>query len=174
MCYPNLVLCLLSFVSVAGQSEAAWNPPIYGPSEIANRVMKVTRYYTPEEDQPRYYNEWKQNPGICAVSNLSYVGYGDRRTGSYSAEVCMNGQGNKYITADGTDLRFVGPLTVAACPREMLGQTLIIEKVGRVVCRDTGGSVVGNTIDLWAGLGEEGYETIHYAPGGNLRVWFVE
>lgn len=133
-------------------------------------VWKVTRYYTPEPGQARYYNGWKQNPGQCATKNLYFAGYGGKRTGDYSAEACMQGQGDIFKTADGTDLRTQKPLTVAACPRGYLGRTLHIAKIGYVVCRDTGGAVHGKHVDVWAGIGNEGYEKIQTAPGGLLFV----
>lgn len=133
-------------------------------------VWSVTRYYTPVEGQERYYNGWTQNVGICKTENLYYAPYGSRYKGNYSAEVCMQSDGEPFHTADGTDLRTQEPLTVAACPRKYLGETLHIENIGYVVCRDTGGAIYGNRIDVWAGIGEEGYERIKNVAAGALSV----
>lgn len=134
-------------------------------------MWKVTRYYTPVEGQDHYYNGWKDGTDrTCKVSNLYYAGYGAKRTGDYSAEACMQGSGDLFITADGTDLRTVDPYSVAACPAQYLGRTLHIAEIGYVRCVDTGGSVKGKTVDVWAGIGEEGYEKIHTAPSGLLQI----
>ena len=143
----------------AGQSLGQW---------------KVTRYYTPVEGQERYYNGWARNAGTCRVSNLYYAPYDGRRTGSYSAEACMQGSGDLFITADGTDLHNESPLSVAACPRRYLGRTLFVAEIGYVRCADVGGGVKGNHVDVWAGIGEEGYERIQTAPGGFLSVFLKE
>lgn len=133
-------------------------------------VWNVTRYYTPVEGQEHYYNGWKRNVGNCKTANLYYAPYGGKHRGSYSAEICMQSDGEPFHTADGTDLRTQEPFTVAACPRKYLGRTLHIENIGYVVCRDTGGAIYGNRIDVWAGIGEEGYENIQNTTGGTLSV----
>jgi 3D (Asp-Asp-Asp) domain-containing protein len=152
-----VVVAFLSFLPTAhaGESLGTW---------------KVTRYYTPVEGQERYYNGWSKNVGECKTANLYYAPYGGKYKGSYSAEACMQGQGDIFTTADGTDLRSQEPFTVAACPRKYLGRTLHIAEIGYVVCRDTGGAIYGNRIDVWAGIGEEGYENIQKGAGGNLEV----
>ncbi len=146
---------------------------LFIPTAFAGKDLgkwTVTRYYTPIPGQERYYNGWRQNEGTCRTSNLYYAGYGAKRKGSYSAEACMNGSGDLFITADGTDLRTQEPLSVAACPKKYLGETLHIGMIGYVVCRDTGGGVNGNHVDVWAGIGDEGYENIRTAPSGLLPV----
>lgn len=152
------VVAFLSFIHTAhaGEPLGVWN---------------VTRYYTPVEGQERYYNGWKQNVGDCKTANLYYVPYGSKSKGNYSAELCMQSDGEPFHTADGTDLRTQQPLTVAACPRKYLGRTLHIEDIGYVVCRDIGGAIHGNRIDVWAGIGEEGYERIQNTTGGALFVY---
>lgn len=133
-------------------------------------VWSVTRYYTPVEGQERYYNGWKQNAGTCKTANLYYAPYRGHYKGSYSAEACMQGQGDIFVTADGTDLRSQEPFTVAACPPKYLGRTMHIAEIGYVICRDTGGAIHGKKIDVWAGIGEEGYENIYRSKGGSLFV----
>ncbi len=131
----------------------------------------ITRYYTPVPGQERYYNGWSQNYGKCATKNLYYIGYGDdKHTGDYEAEACMQGSGDIFITADGTNLRDSKPFTIAACPRMYLGQVLHVEQYGYVTCRDTGGAIKGRKIDVWAGIGNEGYENIYKTKGGLLQV----
>ena len=146
-----------------------WPPSIAYAGEALGQ-WKVTRYYTPVEGQERYYNGWARNAGTCKVSNLYYAPYGGVRKGSYTAEKCMQGSGDIFVTADGTDLHDVKPFTVAACPRSYLGKTLHIENIGYVRCADVGGGVKGNHVDVWAGVGNEGYENIQKAPGGLLSV----
>lgn len=130
----------------------------------------VTRYYTPVEGQERYYNGWKANYGQCATKNLYYVPYMGKTKGDFRAEACMNGQGDIFTTADGTDLRTQKAATVAACPPKFLGRTLHIQNVGYVKCIDTGGAIHGKRIDLWAGIGDEGYHAIPKLPGGSLHI----
>lgn len=159
-CMVRILLAVVAFLSFiqtahAGESLGVW---------------RVTRYYTPVEGQERYYNGWKQNTGICKTANLYYVPYGGKQKGSYSAEICMQSDGEAFYTADGTDLRTQEPLTVAACPRKYLGETLHIENIGYVVCRDTGGAIHGNRVDVWAGIGDEGYQRIQDTTGGLLSV----
>lgn len=132
---------------------------------------KVTRYYTPVPGQARYYNGWSQNEGVCKTSNLYYAPFGGKRTGSYTAEACMNGQGDIFTTADGTNLSDAEPYTVAACPRSYLGRTLHIANIGYVRCADTGGAIHGARVDVWAGIGDEGYTNIATGlRGGTLSV----
>ena len=133
-------------------------------------VWKVTRYYSPLPDQERYYNGWKANPGVCKTSNLYYAPYGGKYAGSYSAELCMQSDGEPFFTADGTDVREEEPFAIGACARQYLGRTVHVENVGYVRCADTGGGVTGKHIDLWAGVGSQGYENIRTAPSGLLRV----
>lgn len=133
-------------------------------------IWHITRYYTPVEGQDQYYNGWKQNIGQCATKNLYYIPYKGKSKGSYTAEACMNGQGNIFLTADGTDLRTQKSATVAACPPKYLGRTLHVQDIGYIRCIDTGGAIHGKRIDLWAGIGDEGYEAIPTLPGGALRV----
>lgn len=156
-----VVVAFLSFIQTAhaGEPLGVWN---------------VTRYYTPVEGQERYYNGWTRNVGRCNVANLYYAPYGGKYKGSYSAEACMQGQGDIFITADGTDLRTQEPFTVAACPVRYFGRTLHIAEIGYVVCKDTGGAIKGNRVDVWAGIGEEGYENIANGKGGDLFVHLKE
>ncbi len=142
-----IVATFLTFIPLAhaGEDLGAW---------------KVTRYYTPIEGQERYYNGWARNAGTCKTSNLYYAPYKGKRLGDYSAEACMQGSGDLFITADGTDLHDVTPFSVAACPRKYLGRTLHVADIGYVRCADVGGGVKGMHIDLWAGVGEEGYNNI--------------
>jgi len=133
-------------------------------------IWSVTRYYTPVEGQERYYNGWARNVGVCKISNLYYAPYGGKMKGDYKAEICMQSDGEPFHTADGTDVRNVTPLSIAACPLAYFGRTIHIEKIGYVRCADTGGSVKGKRIDVWAGLGNEGYERIQTSPGGSLSL----
>lgn len=142
-------------VAYAGQDLGTW---------------KVTRYYTPVEGQERYYNGWARNAGTCRISNLYYTPYAGVRTGDYTAELCMNGSGDYFTTADGTDLHNEKPFTVAACPSRYLGRTLHIADIGYVRCVDTGGGVNGDHVDVWAGIGDEGYENIAKGKGGFLQI----
>lgn len=159
-CMVRTLLAVVAFLSLTPIAHAG----------IPLGTWKVTRYYTPVEGQDRYYNGWKQNVGDCNTKNLYYAPYGGRYKGSYTAEACMQGQGDIFITADGTDLRTQEPLTVAACDQRYLGRTLHIAEIGYVVCRDTGGGVYGNHVDVWAGIGDEGYENIQNGNGGALFV----
>lgn len=143
-------------------------PSAYAGQDLG--VWMVTRYYTPVPAQERYYNGWKQSEGSCKIANLYYAPYGGKYKGDYAAELCMQGQGDGFITADGTNLRTVKPFSIAACPREYLGETLHIAEIGYVKCRDTGGVIKGKKIDVWAGIGSEGYENIRSSPGGLLHV----
>ena len=154
-----LALLLLPFTAYAGTDLGLW---------------KVTRYYTPVEGQQRYYNGWARNAGTCKVSNLYYAPYGGARVGNYTAELCMQGSGDYFTTADGTDLHYEEPMTIAACPRKYLGRTLFISEIGYVRCADVGGAVQGNHVDVWAGIGDEGYEKIQTAPGGLLQVFLKD
>lgn len=137
-------------------------------------LWTVTRYYTPVEGQERYYNGWARNVGTCRISNLYYAPYGGARAGSFTAEQCMQGDGDGFTTADGTDLHDVSPLTIAACPRRYLGRTIFVSMIGYVRCADVGGAVRGNHVDVWAGIGDEGYETIQTAPSGLLQVFLKD
>ncbi len=129
---------------------------------------KVTRYYTPVEGQERYYNGWARNAGTCRIANLYYAPYGGKRAGSYTAELCMNGSGDAFTTADGTNLHDVKPFSVAACPKKYLGRTLHIAEIGYVKCIDTGGGVKADHVDVWAGIGAEGYENIEASKAGGF------
>ncbi len=80
----------------------------------------VTRYYTPVPGQERYYNGWARNAGVCKVSNLYYAAPTSVRKGDYAAELCMQGSGDEFVTADGTDLHDAAPFTVAACPPQYM------------------------------------------------------
>jgi 3D (Asp-Asp-Asp) domain-containing protein len=142
------------------------------PSAFAGQdlgVWNITRYYTPVPGQERYYNGWARNQGSCAIKNLYYIPYG-KDGGDYHAEAGMQGQGDIFTTADGTDLHFATPGAVAACPPGYLGKTLHIERIGYVTCRDTGGAIHGKKIDVWAGIGDVGYNKINIMPGGALHV----
>lgn len=156
-----LVALLLSGIptpALAGQDLGVWH---------------ITRYYTPVPGQERYYNGWARNPGQCATKNLYYLPHG-KDGGDYHAEACMQGQGDIFITADGTDLRNATPGAVAACPPGYLGKTLHIDRIGYVTCRDTGGAIKGKKIDVWAGIGQTGYDKINTMPGGALHVHLQE
>lgn len=142
-------------VALAGEDLGTWN---------------VTRYYTPLPNQERYYNGWKQNVGACKIANLYYAPYGGKYRGSYSAELCMQSDGDPFYTADGTDVRHAEPFTIAACPRRYLGQILHVAQIGYVRCADTGGAINGKRLDIWAGIGDQGYEAIQSSPGGFLSV----
>lgn len=136
---------------------------------------KVTRYYTPVAGQDRYYNGWKKGrKGQCATVNLYFAPYNGERKGDYGAEKCMQGQGDVFVTADGTDVRTQEPFTIAACPPKFLGETLHIENIGYVTCRDTGGAIIGRKIDVWAGVGDEGYENIASGEGGDLFIHLLQ
>lgn len=150
------ILLLIPSLCFAGEDLGDWN---------------ITRYYTPVPGQERYYNGWSQNYGKCATKNLYYIGYNDTDyKGDYEAEACMQGQGDIFVTADGTNLKDSRPYSIAACPRNMLGQTLHIEGIGYVKCRDTGGAIKGRKIDIWTGIGMDGYNNIQKIPGGLLQV----
>lgn len=131
---------------------------------------KITRYYTPVLGQSHYLNGWKGGNKACATANMYWNGYNGKRGGDYSADLCMQSSGDPFITADGTDLRHVQPLTTAACPKTYLGRTLHIAQIGYVFCNDTGGSIKGKRIDLWTGIGDEGIERMQLSPGGVLSV----
>lgn len=121
----------------------------------------VTRYYTPVEGQERYLNGWKVTGQGCSTKNLYYNPIGSPWKGSYTADICMQGQNDHFTTADGTNLAYAEPFTVLACPRDMLGRKFIVEgfeEYGVAVCRDTGGAIVGRKIDLWVGVGQEGIQ----------------
>ena len=137
-------------------------------------VWHVSRYYTPVEGQEQYYNGWARNEGQCATKNLYYIPYKGKSRGSYSAEACMNGQGDVFKTADGTDLRTAKAASLAACPPSYLGQTIHIQNIGYVRCADTGGAIHGKRIDLWAGIGDVGYHNLPTLPAGPLLVHLLE
>ncbi len=144
-------------------------PIAYAGDDLGNWI--VTRYYTPVPGQEHYYNGWSKNEGVCKISNLYYIGHGAKRMGDYTAEMCMQGSGDIFKTADGTDLHYAVPFSVGACSKQYLGKTIFVSEIGYVKCADTGGGVHGNHVDVWAGIGEEGYENINTAPGGLLHVY---
>lgn len=122
-------------------------------------TWRISRYYTPERGQDKYFH------------------------GSYEQDYYINCQGDCTITADGTDLTQEEPFTVVACPRYEsghlrleFGTKLYIEGIGEVVCHDTGGAIIGNRLDLWAGIGQEGLDNIYNNPqmSGWKKIYVIE
>lgn len=150
------------------------------PAETYNTkdagTFSFSRYYTPVEGQEFYLNGFKPGKeGDCSTyANLTWR----QGKGDFRAEKCMNGDGDHFITKDGTDLRNAAPFTVLACDPAMLGRTFIIDALeGKIAtCRDTGGAIKGNRIDLWVGLGQDGYnnyfalEPLMKASGGQFTL----
>lgn len=62
---------------------------------------------------------------------------------------CPNGH-----TATGT---VPHPQRTVACPRELLGKTIIIHGIGERRCEDTGGAIKTGRIDLYVGSIPEAY-----------------
>ena len=139
-------------------------PDTKKPTEALMGWFKVSRYYTPVPGQARYLNGWKKGKeGQCAIKNLTWM---PSSGGSFSAEACINGSGDLHITADGTDLTNVKPYTVVACSKWMLGYRLRIEGFGEVICRDTGGAIKNARLDIWIGMGDEGFT--NYINGDSI------
>lgn len=120
--------------------KMAVKSPIYGERPIESfftRPWVVTRYYTPIPGQKRYYH------------------------GSYAADFKINCQGDCLVTASNYRLSEKDAFKVAACPKEIKFGTIInLPHYGAVVCRDRGGAIKENRIDLWAGIGDEGLNNI--------------
>lgn len=113
---------------------------IYGerPVElILTRPWSVTRYYTPLPGQKRYYH------------------------GSYEADFKINCQGDCFVTASGYRLTSADAYKVAACPKGIdFGTMINLPNIGPVKCVDRGGAIKENRIDVWAGIGDQGLDTI--------------
>lgn len=113
---------------------------IYGerPVEmILTRPWSVTRYYTPVKGQSRYYGP------------------------SYESDFKINCQGDCLVTASGYRLSQKDEFKIAACPKEIpFGTKIIVPVYGEVTCRDRGGAIKENRIDIWAGIGERGLNNI--------------
>lgn len=100
----------------------------------------TTGYYSPLGDQTEYY---------------------DGRT--YAQDVCKNCGcgGDCFTTANGYQLTAIDELSIVACPRTFdFGEKLEIVGLGVVVCHDRGGSIKGQRLDVWNGIGQHGLENI--------------
>lgn len=120
-------------------------------------VWQVTRYYTPVENQQRYYRD------------------------SYEADFKVNCSGDCLVTADGYRLKPEDAFKVAACPKEYaFGTRFEIEGIGTVTCHDRGGAikitktaqgeVIERRLDVWAGVGGQGLTNILTTKGGPRKV----
>lgn len=130
----------------------------------------ITRYYVPEKGQKGYANGWKVYDGTCNYKNMYWNGFLNNGRGDYTADVCMNTSGDKYITADGTDVRYTETETIFACPKKYLGEILHVEQIGYGRCADTGGSIKGKRIDLLVGYGQRAFDSFGNTPSGMLEV----
>lgn len=106
----------------------------------------VSNYYTPVPGQNAYVNK-----------------------NGFDAEFAVNCHGNCLRPADGkTKLEFVEPLTTAACPKNYpFGTIIAIDGYKeKITCVDRGGAIEGNRIDVWSGIGDEGFRRAKLAPSG--------
>lgn len=113
-------------------------------------TYKITTYYAPEPGQGQYF------------------------TGSYLSDKGINCSGSCLHTANGTVLSDEHWGKYLACPSILKhGTHLYVEGVGVAECVDRGGSIKGQRLDLWVGVGEAGYNRIGYGSG-QKTVYVVE
>lgn len=137
-------------------------------------TFKVTRYYVPEKGQYGYANGWIVYDGTCNYKNMYWNGYRNNGRGDYTADVCMNTSGDKYITADGTDVRYTETETIFACPKQYFKQIIHVQNIGYGRCADVGGSIKGKRIDLLVGYGQRAFDSMDNAPNGLLDVHLLD
>lgn len=112
---------------------------------------ELTTYYSPEPDQANYF-----------------------AGGTYKEDFYMNCSNTCEHTADGTRLTNEHIYTAVACPRTLeLGTKLFINGLGEVVCRDRGGAIKGQRLDVWAGWGEMGLDNVYRFGNPTVAVYLI-
>ena len=105
-------------------------------------TWRITTYYTPTKDQSKYFY------------------------GTYDKDFEINCSGDCFVTANGYRLSDKDIGNVVACPSNFTFDTkLWIEDVGEVTCKDRGGAIKGQRLDLWVGSGKNGFSNIGQGSG---------
>lgn len=133
-------------------NKIKWNitSKYYEPKEREGIVFKLSRYYTVEPNQKRYYN-WR----------------------SYEEDFKMNCQWNCNITANWHVLTDADMYKSVACPKEYeLWTKIYLEWIGEVVCNDRWWAIVNNRIDMWCGIWDKALDNWNKCPTGE-RKWYI-
>lgn len=121
------------------QEEGANLPPL---SKTSLGTWRISTYYTPQLNQPEYFN------------------------GSYQLDYKINCSGDCLVTASGYNLSQSDAQHIVACPPPYsLGTRFWTEEHGVLRCEDRGGAIKGKRLDLYVGVGTEGYANIGRGSG---------
>jgi hypothetical protein len=137
--------------------------------------FNLTRYYSPEEWQSKYYS------AIDWYYWQKYIDLFKNYSKWYEMEVCMNcwcdlDWHQLYdctVPADWYKLTAKEAMKVVACPKEYpLWTKFHIDWIWDVVCRDRGGAIEGNKLDIWMGYWEAALNNWDKIISGK-SIWYV-
>lgn len=155
-------------------------PPILRYPEGKWEVWNITRYYSPEPGQMRYFRGG--TGGYIADTNMNCGLYTEKQIAqfikqgrTFKNKLLDDGTaGDCITTADGHKLQASEAFTIAACPPEIaFGTKIEVEGIGVVTCHDRGGAIKEKRLDIWAGIGMDALYKLNQYPGGYLRVRFL-
>ena len=117
-----------------------------------NNVFKLSRYYSVQPNQKRYYNGR-----------------------SYDADFKINCKGDCLVTANGHQLTNDDKYKSVACPKEYpLGTKIYLEWIWEVVCNDRWGAINWNRIDMRCWIWDDALDTRQNCPTGVRKGYVVK
>jgi len=135
-----------------GKIEPTAEAAVLNNKEDLGSGWRISTYYSVEKGQKKYFN------------------------GGYEGDKAMNcGPGDCLTTASGYVLKKEDSMKIVACPKNYEHGTIMeIEGFGQVRCEDVGGAINGKHLDLWVGIGDEGYANVGQGSSKNAHVYLIK
>jgi len=112
---------------------------------------KITTYYSVQEGQKKYFN------------------------GGYRGDKMMNcGEGDCLVTSSGYQLKPEDAGKIIACPKEYAFGTIFEIDGKQMRCEDRGGAIKNKHLDLWVGIGDDGYSKVGQGSSKNAHVKIIK